>query len=139
MTSDLVFKIDDCFDDPISIEGEGLKKLLIVVRLEDFTETEKSSLTGILKAINHDINTDAKVVIISSNLCNISMIDMESIKVISFGISPIDLGLSLPYPTFTPIYFESLIYINSEKISAVMEDIKKKQQLWECLKKVFQT
>lgn len=139
MTSDLVFRIDDCLNVPTTIEGNGLKKLLIIVKPDDYTEVEKNSLSGILKAINHDIFNDVKVVTSNSSLCNISLVDLESTKVISFGFSPIDLGFSLPYPTFTPIFFERLIYINSEKISEVMKDIKKKQLLWECLKKVFQT
>jgi len=137
MITEVVFNISDIPEKPITLIGNGQKKLLVVCENEDFSEFGKSKLSAILKAIKYDMEEDVYVCIVDKQTVNISTLDIHFTNLLLFGITPDRLGFNIQHKLYNAHYFENFVMVVSESIMELETHVSKKKELWKCLQTVF--
>ncbi|MDG1101068.1 MAG: hypothetical protein P8N29_07680 [Saprospiraceae bacterium] len=119
----------------IKKEGACKNQLLIISRDLDLTPESRKTLSQILNAIKYNLEDSCMLVLGDAQLISInSYVRQYAIqKVISFGISPKDIGLQINPSAYRLIEMEALKLVFSHKISSLNSDKQKKIKLWNTL------
>ena len=113
-------------------EGACKNQLLIVARSADLTAESRKTLSQILNAIKYNLEDSCMLALADDQSISInSYIHQYDIqKVISFGVSPKDIGLQINVGAYRLIEMEALKLVFSHKISDLNADKQKKIKLW---------
>lgn len=138
-SKELFFLLPDAESEP-QAEGNGAKKVLILVQDEPQAPENRAFLTKILSAANLSMATDTRLIALPAggNLSLSRLLHRYAVeKVLVFGIPPGQLGLRFEAPLYTPLHFYKIDWVFSDSLSALEPDKSKKGQLWSALKQLF--
>ena len=135
MLKTTIYKIEsDNTDTQKTIKKEGACKnqLLIIAKNADLTPESRQTLSQILNAIKYNLEDSCMLALAEDQSISInSYVHQHDIKrVISFGVSPKDIGLQINANAYNLIEMEELKLVFSHKISDLNADKQKKIKLW---------
>lgn len=136
----MIFKIPDFDINAISIQGKGLKKLLVVCSKEEFSEVEQTTLQKMITAIKYDFENDIFLVVLEKDQrTSLSALQLNYIDLLVFGINPENLGFNIEYTLNEILYFDQSRALILDSIKDIKAIPAKSQQLWSLLQKMFLT
>ena len=118
--------------------GFQSKKLLCVVKKEQFQEAEQKTLMSIAQAIKLNYDQDIEVLILEKAtkvLIGSSLNKFDA--VIYFGVNPADTGLNIDAKLYRIFKFEGPSLLVSHHLQEIAADKNKKLYLWKCLQALF--
>jgi len=135
MLKTTIYKIESdniVAQEAIKKEGACKNQLLIIARDADLAPENRKTLSQILNAIKYNLEDSCLLALENDQFISInSYVHQYAIqKVISFGISPTDIGLQINASAYSLIEMESLKLVFSHKISDLNGDKQKKIKLW---------
>lgn len=130
-----IYKIDSdntVSQNDIKLEGAHKNQLLIVARSIDLTPENRKTLGQILNAIKYNLEDSCLLILEENESISINSIakQYDIKKIISFGISPKDLGFQIAAGAYRMIEMEKLRLVFSHKIGDLNTDKQKKIKLW---------
>jgi len=133
-----LFKIPNFDLSSISIQGKGVKKLLVICRKQGFSEVQSTALQKMISAIKYDYENDIFLVTCDENdEIPISMLDLEYKDLILFGIKPENMGYNVTYKVQEINRLDSRRLLVFEGLDIVLADNNKKLALWNKLQEMF--
>jgi len=147
----LIFNNTDIFVLPefkkqaLKVAGNNKKGILVVIRVAEPDQQLLSFLGKILKAVKINMEEDAHIL----NITNVSSISFSQINaekeykhLLSFGVSPEELGLRVDHQLYRPLQISSTIFLFANPLPAIFEERqqgKKKMStaLWKALQALF--
>jgi hypothetical protein len=122
--------------------GKNNQKILILVEEENLaflTDDHLNFLTNILSACKLSLADIALVNVQSMDEEDIlgAIQELDSKKIISFGIEPLKMGLPAQFPVFQVQPIDSRTYVHAPGLNILENDKAQKQELWKSLKKLF--
>ena len=141
MLKTTIYKIEsDNTADQEAIKKEGACKnqLLIIARDADLTPESRKTLNQILNAIKYNLEDSCMLALTNDQSISInSYVHQHDIqRVISFGVSPKDIGLQINASAYRLIEMEALKLVFSHKISDLNGDKQKKIKLWNTIQEL---
>ncbi len=135
---DIVYDIQDFDKNLIKIDGNGRKRLLIVLNNKNLNEEDWGMLEKMMAAIQYDFEDDLyKINLGETNNLNISTLGLDFKNIIVFGLHPKALGFNVPFQLYKPIVFDSLWALMADDLQTIRTSPTKKQELWSVLKSKF--
>ena len=139
-TSDPVFHIPNPSDGSFLLEGQGRKKLLLVMNSYPLESDELQLIRKMMNAIGFEYDEEVfRLHLISDKNLDLSCFDLDYNNLISFGVKAEKLNLYIPYHLYNPVIFDTLWALFADELSTLKNDPAKKQQLWSSLKIRFLT
>lgn len=114
------------------------KKMLCVVKKDQFEEAEEKTLTSISQAIKINYSQDVEVLILElGEKLQIGSSLNKFDVVIYFGVNPADTGLNIDAKLYRIFKLEGPSVLVSHHLRDIAADKNKKLFLWKCLQPLF--
>lgn len=114
------------------------KKLLCIVKSEQYNDQAQSTLQAISKAIKIDISKEVEVIVLSKGMKISAGGELSKFDVaIFFGVNPADIGLNIDAKLYRILSMESIKLLVSHNLIDIAADKNKKMYLWKCLQLLF--
>lgn len=119
----------------IKVTGTSKNELLIVAKTADLTPENRKTLSDILNAIKYNLEDSTMLLLDEgqSVSINTSIHKHDIKKVISFGLSPKDIGLQIAAAAYRLIEMEQLNLVFSHSVGDLNADKQKKIALWKTI------
>lgn len=118
--------------------GSYNHKALIFVLKEMEKAQDYSFLGRILQAVELDLHTDCDIVEYEKNalLSFQQHYDMQPV-VLFFGVAPSEAGLQTEWKKYKPYKLGKSLFLYIDGLKQIETDPRLKQELWKCLKTIF--
>ncbi|MBC7885851.1 MAG: hypothetical protein H7X99_10270 [Saprospiraceae bacterium] len=138
MIENIVFKIPDFDLNTISLQGKGLKKLLVICCFDDFSEVERITLQKMMTAIKYDFENDIYLLLIEKNAqLSLGLLEIDYTDLLIFGIKPESLGFQIEYKLYELLTFEKSRAMILESIREIKAVPSRSKLLWDKLQEMF--
>jgi len=121
--------------------SSNLKSLIIVLDMTTLTKESDLLLSKILNAVDHQY-PEHTLLLDTSSFKQIRILDVFDKtglnKLLSFGITPIDIGINLSPRLYTNFDLLGYKFLFSESLDILAENANSKKLLWNGLKQFFE-
>lgn len=125
------------FSEPLQFPFEK-KKLLAIVKQNQYGDAEAQTLKGISQAIKIQFESDVEVLIMASEgKINLGTGLDQFDHVVYFGVNPSHTGLQLDAKLYKIFKFEGPDLLVAHPLHEIAADKNKKLYLWKCLQMMF--
>jgi len=122
----------------VKLDPQFAHQHLVICRKSDIDNEGKNKLSEILNAINWKAGSNLQLVELEETeqvQLFTGLVKKDKRIVISFGLSPMELGLQTPLQFYVPFVFENAIVVFSHSVQELMNNKQFKGSLWNTIKK----
>ena len=134
-----LYIVSDEKNSELNLRGSNQKQLVIVYRIDSAPEDD-TFLTKILGAVKYDLQQDTTLIELREdqhfNFQNIAK-KLTPRHLISFGLTPNELGLNLTDQLYQPINIGNCSFLFANNLTEISKNTNKKAALWACLQSMF--
>lgn len=141
LENDLVFNLDFESDLLKETSGKSNSKYIAIVPYSESKPEDLLQLQAIYKSIGIDFTEEVLTLAIhtlSGSTLRLRELYQEARYVFLYGVSPQEIGLSIPLPSYTMVSIGSIHVMLTETPGGLQNNIDSKRKLWNCLKEHFQ-
>jgi hypothetical protein len=136
---DFLFNIPDKDLHLHRIEGQGTKKMAIILSKSDLNDASETLCKNIMSAIKHDYQQDIYRIIVDPAIPMIvNDLGLPYQRLVVFGLKPKEIGLNIEYIPHFVLSMDAHSIIFTSGLSSMVSDQKLKTQLWTNLQQMLQ-
>jgi hypothetical protein len=135
---DTLFNMPDETHSTAETFGCGRQNVLLVVKRDQYSDTESEFLKNIIKAVKLDIAEDCEVLLLGQNRSVIHMhFQKDHEVVIVFGLKPDEVGMQISHQLYSILPMGKRLYLFVDELPSIQKDQTLKTKLWNTLKIIF--